>query len=130
MGPSETATATTGALEKLTFLTGTGRHRAQISYFFRMQNGSRTPFRVDLVMGSRLHRVRRRLWVPEGSESKTWGISAQARCLAEHLYSYVSTDGKPPRMRCRRLHATSTDPRRPQGAPGPQIDRIRLARPA
>ena len=79
MGPDETATATTGGLEKLTFFTGTGRHRAQISYFFRMQNGSRTPFRVDLVMGSRLHRVRRRLWVPEGSESKTWRISAQAR---------------------------------------------------
>ena len=86
MGSNETATATTGAPKKLTFFTGTGRHRAQITYFFFMHFGPRTPSEIDLVVGSRLHRVRRRLWVPEGSESKTWGISAQARCLAEHLY--------------------------------------------
>ena len=60
MGPSETATATTGALEKLTFLTGTGRHRAQISYFFRGQIGSWTSLEVGLVAGSRLHRIRHR----------------------------------------------------------------------
>ena len=86
MGSDETAITIPGALEKLTFFTRTGRHQAQITYFFRMQIGSGTPFRVGLVVGSRLQRVRRRLWVPEGSESKTWGISAQARSLAEHLY--------------------------------------------
>jgi hypothetical protein len=36
MGSNETAITIPGALEKLTFFTGTGRHRVQITYFFRM----------------------------------------------------------------------------------------------
>ena len=36
MGSDETAIAVPGGLEKLTFFTGTGRHRAQIIYFFRI----------------------------------------------------------------------------------------------
>ena len=36
MGSDETAITIPGALEKLTFFTGTGRHRGQIIYFFRM----------------------------------------------------------------------------------------------
>ena len=57
----------------MTFLTGTGRHRAQIIYFFRGQIGPWTSLGVGLVVGSRLHRIRRRcgsLVVSEGSESK------------------------------------------------------------
>ena len=48
---------------------GTGRHRLQISYFFRMQIGSRTPSRIGLGSGSRLRRMRkclglsRELWI-------------------------------------------------------------------
>ena len=61
MGSNETAIAIHGALEKLTFLTGTGCHRAQIIYFFRMQIGSRTPSRIGLGSGSRLDRMRWRL---------------------------------------------------------------------
>ena len=75
MGSDETATATTGALEKLTFFTGTGRHRAQIAHFFRGQIGSWRPLGVGLVVGSRLHRIRRQcgsLVVSEGFESKCW----------------------------------------------------------
>ena len=64
MGPSETAIAIPGALEKLTFFTGTGRHRAQIIYFFRMQIGSRTPSGIGLGSGGRLRRMRRRLGFP------------------------------------------------------------------
>ena len=64
MGPSETAITIPGALEKLTFFTGTGRHRVQIIYFFRMQIGSRTPSGIGLVSGSRVGRVRRRLELP------------------------------------------------------------------
>ena len=60
MGSNETATTIPGALEKLTFFTGTGRHRVQITYFFWIQIGSRTPSGVGLVVGSRLHRKRRR----------------------------------------------------------------------
>ena len=59
MGSTETATASTGALEKLTFFTGTGRHRAQIIYFFRGQLGARTRSGLGLIVGSRLYRIRR-----------------------------------------------------------------------
>ena len=69
MGSNETATATTGAPKKLTFLTGTGRHRAQIIYFFRMQIGSWWPLGVGLVVGSRLYRIRRRLAPPRALEA-------------------------------------------------------------
>ena len=61
MGSDETATATTGTLEKLTFFTGTGRHRVQIAHFFWMQIGPRTPTGVVLIVGSHLHRMRWRL---------------------------------------------------------------------
>ena len=43
----------------MTFFTGTGRHRAQIIYFFRWQIGLRTPSGTCLGSGSRLDRVRR-----------------------------------------------------------------------
>ena len=93
MGPSETAIALPGALEKLTFSTGTGRHRVQIAHFFRMQIGSWRPLGVGLVVGKRLYRIRQRLGSPESSESQTWGNLALARCLAERIAQYVSIDG-------------------------------------
>ena len=58
MGSNETAITTPGALEKLTFLTGTGRHRAQIIYFFRMRIGSRSPSGIGLGSGGPLCRMR------------------------------------------------------------------------
>ena len=64
MGSNETDTATTGAPKKLTFLTGTGRHRVQIIYFFRMLIGSRARSGVCLGSGSRRHRMRQRLELP------------------------------------------------------------------
>ena len=57
----------------MAFLPGTGRHRVQITYFFRGQVGSWRSLGVGLVAGSHLHRIRRRcgsLVVSEGSESK------------------------------------------------------------
>ena len=63
MGPSETAITIPGALEKLTFLTGTGRHRAQIIYFLWIQIGSQTPSGIGLGSGGRLSRMRRCLGV-------------------------------------------------------------------
>ena len=59
MGPNETAITIPGALEKLTFFTGTGRHRVQIVYFFRMQIGARTRSGIDLGSGGPLDRMRR-----------------------------------------------------------------------
>jgi hypothetical protein len=59
MGSDDTAITIPGALEKLTFFTGTGRHRAQIAHFFRGQIGSWRSRGVGLVIGSRPHRIRR-----------------------------------------------------------------------
>ena len=58
----------------MTFLTGTGRHRAQIAHFFRMQIDSRTPSGIGLGSGSRLRRMRpylelpRELWIEKLSD--------------------------------------------------------------
>ena len=57
---------------------GTGRHRAQIVYFFRMQIGSRTPSGIGLGSDSRLGRMRpylefpRELWIE--IFGKSWPI--------------------------------------------------------
>ena len=59
MGSNETAITIPGGLEKLTFFTGTGRHRVQITRFFRGQLGSWRPLKVGLVVGGRLCRMRR-----------------------------------------------------------------------
>ncbi len=69
MGSEETAITIPGALEKLTFFTGTGRHRAQIIYFLWWQIGSWRPHGVGLVVGSRLYRMRRFLGPSGGSEA-------------------------------------------------------------
>ena len=58
MGSNETVITIPGALEKLTFFTGTGRHRVQIIYFFWMQIGPRTPTGVALIVRSHIHRIR------------------------------------------------------------------------
>jgi len=76
MRPSETAIMIPGALEKLTFFMGTGRHRVQIIYFLWMQIGSRTPSGVGLTSGSPLRRMRRclglsrELWIQ--NLGKSW----------------------------------------------------------
>ena len=70
----------------MTFLTGTGRHRAQIAHFFRGQIGSWRPLGVGLVVGSPVDRIRRRrgsLVLPEGFESKPWPIIAKGPWFAE-----------------------------------------------
>ena len=59
MGSGETASTIPGVLEKLTFFTGTGRRRAQITHFLWWQIGSWMPLGVGLVVGSRLYRMRR-----------------------------------------------------------------------
>ena len=93
MGSNETATATTGALEKLTFFTGTGHHRAQIIYFFRMQIGPRTRSGIDLGSGDPLDSMRRclvlprELWIEIFGKSWSRAIERKGPCL------YVCTDG-------------------------------------
>ena len=60
MGSDETAITIPGALEKLTFFTGTGRHRVQIIYFFWMQVAPRALSGVGLVVSCRPRRIRHR----------------------------------------------------------------------
>ena len=111
----ETATATLGGPRVIDVLTGTGRDRAQITHFFRGQIGSWRPLGVGLVVGSRLCRVRRRcggLVLSESPESKLGLILLKRRGL---LREFGQECLKRRRMRCRRVHVYSTDPRRPQG---------------
>ena len=88
MGSDETAITIPGALEKLTFFTGTGRHRVQIIYFFRMQVGPRAPSGVSLVVGCRPRRIRHRcdsLVLPESPGSKPWQKGAIPLRAAERI---------------------------------------------
>ena len=93
-------------------MTGTGRHRAQIVYFFRGQIGSWRSLGVGLVVGSRLCRMRRVLGPSEGSEAIARLFMVQ---WADLLREIDQKCLKRQRLRCRRLHVYSTDPRRPQG---------------
>ena len=87
----------------MTCLTGTGRHRAQIVYFFWMQIGPRTSTGVALIEGSRLDRMRQCL-----------GLSGELKILLGLVLICICR-WKRRRMRCWRLPTTSTDPKRPQG---------------
>ena len=107
MGSDETAITIPGALEKLTFFTGTGRHRVQIIYFFWMQIGPRTPTGVALIVGSHLHRMRWRLGLSRELWIENFGGS-WSRLICMHRW-------KPPRVRCRRLRTSTTDQKRPLG---------------
>ena len=98
----------------MTFLTGTGRHRAQIAHFFRGQNGSWRPVGVGLVVGKLLHRIRHRcssLVLSERSGSKLGQKMLKLRGLLREIDQKCL---KRRRVRCRRLHVYSTDPRRPR----------------
>ena len=113
----------------MTFLTGTGRHRVQITYFFWMQIGSRAPSELGLGSGSRLHRMRqclglpRELWIENIGGSWSRAIERKGPCL------YVCTDGSRRACAvgdCPRLVSTLGDPRETSG---PRIDRFSSTRP-
>ena len=93
MGSDETASTIPGAPQKIGVLTGTGRHRAQIAYFFRMQIGSRTPSGIGLGSGSRLRRMHpylglsRELWI------EIFGKSWSRVLERKGPYLYVCTHG-------------------------------------
>ena len=115
MGPDEAVITIPGALEKLTYVTGTGRHRVQIIYFFRMQIGSRTPSGIGLGSGSRLRRMRwrlglsRELWIE--IFGKSWSRAPERKgpvLICIHRW-------KRPRTRRRRLYMSTSDPKRPRG---------------
>ena len=65
-------------------------------------------------MGKRLHRIRHRCGGLEVSEPRPALNLLKLLCLLRDLAKICS---KRQRVRCRRLHATTADPKRPQGHP-------------
>jgi len=113
----------------LTFLTGTGLHRAQITHFFRMQIGPRTRSGIGLGSGGPLDSMRRclvlprELWIEIFGKSWSRAIERKGPCL------YVCTDGNRRACAvgvCARLVPTLCDS---WETSGPQIDRIPPTRP-
>ena len=79
MGSDETAITIPGGPRVIAYFTGTGRHRIQITRFFRGQIGSWRSLGVGLVVGSRLYRIRHRcggLVLSESTGSKPCPIAA------------------------------------------------------
>ena len=130
MGSNETATAIPGALEKLTFFTGTGRHRVQIIYFFRMKIGSRTLSGIGLGSGGRLRRMRRYLGLSRELWIQNFGdlYWRAAHCSAPVLICIIAGSTGA----CGVGDYPSLEPilGSPWETSGPRIDRIPPARPS
>ena len=105
MGSNETATATTGGPRVIDVLTGTGRHRVQITYFFRMQ-------RPRLLGRPATHKATPRFEViPALRDAVILGHPSG------HYERRIRSFGRRPGGGARRRDVASTqiDPRRPRG---------------
>ena len=71
MGPNETASTLPRGPRVISVFDVHGCCRAQIKHFFGVLIGSRTPYGLGLMVVSRLHRMRRCLWLQESSEVET-----------------------------------------------------------
>ena len=111
----------------MAFLTGTGRHRVQITYFFRGQIGSWRPLGVGLVVGKRLHRLRHRCSSLEVSEPRPALNLLKLLCLLRDWPKYAVSGGVCGVGACTRPLPTQSEPRETSA---PQIDRIPSARPS
>ena len=114
MGSDETAITIPGGPRVIDVFHATGRHRAQIIYFFRMQIGSRTPSGIGLGSDGRLRRMRP-LGAPQRAlDRKLGGVwlwpDVWLRELAICIYRW-----KLPRLRCRGLRTSNSIQKRPQG---------------
>ena len=114
----------------MTFLTGTGRHRAQIIYFFRGQLGSRTPSRIGLGSVSRLRRMRQCLGLPRElcPDPKLWHFVLETtglRCMLADVSEAGSGHARGVGA-CACLVTTLSDLRETSG---PRIDRFPSTRP-
>ena len=96
MGPSELRYGDYWGPRVIDVFDGNGRHRVQLAHFFRGQIGSWTPSRVGLVVGSRLHRIRRRcsrLVLSEGFGSKIGLLIAKSVRAAERIRPKMPRSG-------------------------------------
>ena len=112
MGSNETATATTGGPRVIDVFDGNGAPSGPNYTLFRGQIGSWRPLGVGLVVGKRLHRLRHRCSSLEVSEPRPALNLLKLLCLLRELAKICL---KRRRVRCRRLRATTADPKRPQG---------------
>jgi len=93
MGPNETAITLIGGPRIIVIFDVHEYHRVQIKHFFGMQTGSQTPSGLDLLLVSRLHRMRMRLGLSIALK-ETWSCGqtlpkvAKARWAGEHFESY------------------------------------------
>jgi hypothetical protein len=110
----------------LTFFTGTGRHRVQITYFLWWQIGSWRPLGVGLGSGGRLRRMRRCLGPPRALEAIAKYFMVVGAALLRELAEIC---WKRRRVRCRRLTVYSTTLGDPRETSGAGIDRIKRAWP-
>jgi len=84
MGPNETASMIPGGSRVISVFDVHGRCRAQIKHFFGVLIGPRTPYGLGLMVVSRLHRMRMRLWLSQGSRSIMLATSARDFELEMH----------------------------------------------
>ena len=82
MGSDEIAITIPGALEKLTFFTGTGRHRVQILYFFLDVDRPSYSLRDSSGVGWSPRQHALVLGAPQRAlDRKLWGIMVVVRAL-------------------------------------------------
>ena len=110
----------------MTFLTGTGRHRVQITPFFRGQIAPWRSLGVGLVVGSRLHRIRRRCDCPRALEAIAKLFMVIWAALVRESVDYAPIPGVCGVGACACLILTLGNPRETSG---PRIDRIPSTRP-
>ena len=114
----------------MTFLPGTGRHRAQIAHFFRGQIGPQTPSGIGLRSGGPLCRMRRflgpsrELWIEIFGKSWSRAIERKGPCL------FVCTDGSARACGVGDCTCILTTLGGLGETSGPRIDRIQPARPS
>ena len=119
----------------MTFLTGTGRHRVQIIYFFRIQIGSRTLSGIGLGSGSRLRRMRRclglsrELWIQNLGGSWYSSRHVPRGAVPGGLPNTISGGGGPSggqRVGLRLVESSTTGPQRlPLPCRSPPVVRAR-----
>ena len=115
MGSNETATATTGGPRVIDVFYGNGAPSGPNYLLFsdadRLADVLRD--RSEVGWSPRPH-VAALGALKRALDRKLWGIMVQSN-RAQRTLLVCMHRWKPPRVRCRRLRTSSTDPRRPQG---------------
>ena len=96
MGPNETASTLPGGPRVISVFDVHGCCRAQIKHFFGVLIGSRTPYGLGLMVGSRLHCMRMRFGhsiALEALEGRPWQIMLEGAGLLRELVDTTQAPG-------------------------------------